>query len=279
MSIQKLLKKATAISILDAEILLAFAIKKNREYIKAHPEKNVSFFHTLLFFYFLQKRKNNTPIAYITKQKEFYGLDFQVTKDTLVPRPETEIMVELINNILKKTKTNTILIDIGTGSGCIPISMAKIQKNITIFATDISKKALYIAKRNAQKHKVDLTFHHGNLLTPLLKNKNIWNTKNNIIITANLPYITEKQFQDEPSIQKEPKQALVADDNGLALYKELLNQIKTLNNKDILLFIEIDPMQTKLITTFIQNNFPKANIHIHKDLCGRDRIVEINVIN
>ena len=171
------------------------------------------------------------------------------------------------------------MIDVGTGSGCIPISILKnVDRSIQTFAIDVSRPALRMAKKNAKKHAVKINFLHGNLVEPLLKNYKLQATK--LIITANLPYLTEQQFQTEPSIQREPKQALVAKKNGLALYEKLLEQIKFLNpnfNFQISAFFEIDPSQTNAISVLIKQILPEATVEIKKDLAGLDRLVIITL--
>ena len=251
---------------LDFDILLAFSIGKAREFLYSHPEHQISIIQYLRFRWFLRCYKKGFSVAAITKHKEFYGLDFFVNKHVLIPRPETELMVaeaveaiqtsdfrlQLTNGQLPKTEVRSpiLLIDVGTGSGCIPISILKnLTEPVITYAIDTSRSALCVAKKNALKHGVKINFLRGNLLEPViprlggeglkarggLDNKSLADElrpthpypaqAGNIIITANLPYLTEQQFQSEPSIQREPKKALVADNNGLALYEKLLKQI------------------------------------------------------
>lgn len=276
MNIFSLLKIAIQkIDRFDAELLLAFILKQSREYIVSYPEKKVSFFQKYKFLSLVKKRASGIPLAYITGHKDFFGLDFFVNKYTLVPRPDTEILVEKVLEEIKNNPTN-ILIDIGTGSGCIPISIAKNTKQtIQIFATDISGQALKIAKQNAQKHNANITFLQGSLLEEKIQ-KNISLQNKNIIITANLPYLTQEQFNTEKSIQREPHSALVADDTGLALYKQLIQQIQ---KQDVYgtFFFEIDPSQSQILSEYITKTFPDSKIQIIKDLCGRERVVQWSI--
>lgn len=257
----------------DADILLAHVISKSREFIISHPEYTVSFFDAWRYKKCVQKRKSGMPVAYITGEKEFYGLNFFVNKHTLVPRPETEILVEKVIEEIKNYDENIIMIDVGTGSGCIPISIIKNvpEKNITAFALDISKPALQMAQKNAAAHNINIQFLHGNLLEPISEK-----IISHCIITANLPYLREDQFTTEPSIQHEPKSALVANDNGLALYKELLTQIqKIFPTQNITLFLEIDPSQKRPLQKYIQDLFPKAQIEIINDYRDQARVIKI----
>lgn len=268
---------------LDGDILLSWSIKKPKEFVLIHPEYKLSLHEMLRFFYASKKYQHGLPIAYITHHKEFFGLDFFVNRHTLIPRPDTELMVEEVIKEIKNSSldiTGSWLIDVGTGSGCIPIAIAKNIKEIKIVATDISTGALKIARKNARTHNVSIEFLHGNLLEPVIKLFKSFPTNSELIITANLPYLTKEQFQNEPSIQHEPYQALVADENGLALYKELLQQITQLllptiqkNKIKITCFFEIDPSQALTITKLIHSFFPTTAVEIKKDLAKRDRLV------
>ena len=269
-----MLKKHEVLPRLDKECLLAFVLKKKREFIVSHPKKTLSLFSYLRYRKLIGKRISGIPLAYLTKEKDFFGLAFLVNQHTLIPRPDTEIMVE---KTLEYLKHNETLVDIGTGSGCVPIAIAhtaqKEQKHLIVHAVDISKKALDIVRKNARKHGVEITTHHGHLLEPI--KKLLLRDVSCITITANLPYLTEKQFTQEPSIQYEPKDALVAEDGGLALYKELLKQIKEWGDrpKTIRFFFEIDPTQGHKLQQHIVNMFPKSNVLIELDLAGHERLV------
>jgi len=276
------------LSISDLDILLSFAIKKPKEFIFAHPKYPISIIQYLRFRWFIHRYRQGYSVAAITHHKEFFGMDFYVNIHTLIPRPETEMMVEEAIQEIKKTKKQKIaLIDVGTGSGCIPIAIANhirksgLSGNLDMFAVDISHPALRVARRNTRTHNVFINFLRGNLLEPILKNSKLIPPNSELIITANLPYLTHEQFASEPSIQREPYSALVAEKNGLALYEELLQQFSTLitkypiSNIQYHLFFEIDPSQSSAITSLIKNNLPHATVEIKKDLAGRDRLVVI----
>ncbi|MEK7625187.1 MAG: peptide chain release factor N(5)-glutamine methyltransferase [Patescibacteria group bacterium] len=271
--------------------LLSYAIKKPREYILIHPEYKLSLWQKARFWYANFQYKRGVPLAYITGHKEFFGLDFFVNRHTLIPRPETELMVEaVIRNLESGIWNKATIIDVGTGTGCIPISIVKTLKheNIRTFAIDISGSALKVAKKNAELHGVDIDFLHGNLLEPILNDlspalssveaeRDVEPSppqrrgQGEVYITANLPYLTAEQYKDEPSIQHEPKSALIANENGLALYRELLEQIKQLGHP-FTAFFEFDPRQTEALTKLIKSFFPAANLEIKKDLAGRERL-------
>ncbi len=285
MNIDAILKHSTPRR--ESELLLAYVLKKPREFLIAHPEVKISKLQETRYKYLSWKLRRGYPLAHLTGHREFYGLDFLVNKHTLVPRPETELMVELAVQAIKSQKLQVkscVLIDVGTGSGCIPISIQrtlnKEQGASECIAIDISKPALRVAKKNAKKHGTNITFLHGNLLQPLTNHRSLFTDHCSLTITANLPYLTKSQFDSEPSIQKEPYSALVADDNGLALYKELLEQIKlfvTRYRLQVTLFMEIDPAQTVSLTTHCTEQFPHGTIMTHKDLLGHDRIVSLTL--
>jgi len=288
-SVQQNLQRASkSISILDAELLLAYVLDKSREFLIANPDFGLRTSEIKSFEGLVEKRKEGVPIAYLTGHKEFYGLDFIVNEHTLIPRPDTELMVDLVIKKANDMEHGTwSMVDVGTGSGCIPISILKTLQpyNLTTlhaFATDISSDALKVAKQNAINHNTATEFLQGNLLEPVFDNVTMRQC-NNLIITANLPYLTEEQFQTESSIQHEPKSALVADDHGLAFYKELLDQIKQLvigyqpagrqGRLQVTGFFEIDPTQTKKLLQIAKKLFPKSHLEIFKDLQNHDRVV------
>ena len=274
---QKLQKNKIPNSSMDAEILLAHILKCSREYLITHSDKNLLNPKIRLFEKYIIRRIKGEPIAYITGHKEFYGLDFFVNKNVLVPRPETELMVEEVLEHVTHNTQHTTIIDIGTGSGCVIISLAKLLKfEIRYLAIDISKSALTIARKNAKLHHVDkkIKFFYGDLLEPILNN-----LKNHTIITANLPYLTPTQIKNSLTIQKEPKLALAAGNDGLKYYHELFNQINSVDLSScshVSLYLEIDPSQKTSISKLIKQKFPQAKFQIKKDLRDHCRLVCIS---
>jgi release factor glutamine methyltransferase len=267
---QKFLSKLPA---WEADQLLQISCNKDKTFILTHPEYKLSVKEFILFIYFFYRFKNGEPLAYLTGHKEFYGLDFIINKYTLIPRPDTEIMVEESIKILAGNK-DFQLIDIGTGSGCVVISILKnlAEQPKKTLAIDISSEALKIAALNSLRHGIKIDFIKSDLLSAA-KN-NIFGDK--ILITANLPYLTQEQFKKEPSIQREPKSALIADEGGLAYYRKLLEQIKELNKSVVALF-EIDPDQTLRLIELVSSILPGAKTEIKTDLAGRDRLVKIEI--
>lgn len=273
---------------LDAEILLAFVLGKPKEFLYAHSEKKITANQLNQFKKIIARRAKHEPVAYITGHKEFFGLDFFVNKNVLIPRPETELLVEETLKKIQNTKykiQNTLIIDVGTGSGCIAVSLAYQLPHAKICATEISSGAIKVARKNIKHHKVTVTLLCGNLLKPIIKK--IENCKlkiKNLIVTANLPYLTTKQwYYTQPEIKKyEPRLALDGGPDGLKYHKQLLKQIKKIvtgYKLQVTSLIEIDPSQAKPISKLIKNIFPTAKLQIKKDLAGRDRIILFHIQN
>lgn len=268
---------------LETEMLLAFLLNKSREFLLTHPETHVS--HAILkkFKQMESKRLKNWPIAYLIGEKEFYGLNFKVSPAVLTPRPETEKIVEDIVDIAKASPLKLIVIDLGTGSGAIVISVAKELKRLApavyrkteFLAVDISGNALKIAKINSQKHKLadKIKFHQGDLLTPLKLDKRDL-SKSELIIAANLPYLTPSQIKKAPSIGREPIIALDGGRDGLKYYRELFKQLSDLKiTGNIRLICEIDDSQAKKIKALALKYFPGVVSEIVNDLSGKKRFL------
>lgn len=215
----------------------------------------------------LERLEKGEPIQYIVGNVDFYHSNFKITKDVLIPRFETEELVDkTINYIKMYLKEPLNIVDLGTGSGCIAISIKK-EINCNMDAVDISKKALEIARMNAKENNVDINFYCGSFLEPL-------NKKYDVII-SNPPYISYDEEIMDVVKNNEPALALYADNNGLACYEEILKNIsKYLNDKSIIAF-EIGYKQGDSIKALALNYLPNARISIEKDLQGKDRFVFI----
>lgn len=269
--------KYSALDRIDLELILAHALKKNREFILTHPETTLTKIQKETTTRMISRRIKHESIAHILEKKDFYNLSFKVSAHTLIPRPETEL---LIDEVMKKISTQEIdtIIDIGTGSGNIIISLAYLlkDKKITYFGTDISKEALKIAKYNAKKYNLDkkIKFIEGDLLTPFMKNIIVKNSKT--IIIANLPYLSKKIYlATAPDVKNyEPKSALYSSQNGLAHYIKLFKQLNilqlSLGIKTI--FIEFSPEQRNDIKQLIKQELISARIHFKKDLAKKWRL-------
>jgi release factor glutamine methyltransferase len=245
---------------LDAELLLAHTLKKPVTFLLAHDETEMGYFALRKYHRLIGQRKDGMPVAYLTGHKEFYGLDFEVNRHVLVPRPDTEILaervIEYINQITEgaidksrrrgsSSSPSVILLDVGTGSACIPISILKNIPNIKAVATDISGPAIKVAKRNIKKH--GLKGRIKLIKSDLLKNVpgRLFKSKD-VIVTANLPYIP-KRFAVHPSTKFEPDIALYGGKDGLDIYKRLIKQLKEIKPRAI--FLECFEFQAAMLGT------------------------------
>jgi release factor glutamine methyltransferase len=222
----------------------------------------------------LTRRAADEPLAYLTGTKEFFGEAFTVTPDTLIPRPDSECLIEDILAYSKLVAPKTIL-DIGTGSGALIITLAKHIPGAQCFGSDVSKAALTVAQKNIYTQQSSATLLEGGFLLPYTDT--LLHTAP-VFIIANLPYVSETLFaQTETTVhQYEPTLALLSSSDGLAHYYALLQQVaaRTLP-KGTALWLEISPEQTEALTNFIQTTFPEATLTIGQDLANRDRFVRI----
>jgi len=215
----------------------------------------------------ITKRQAGVPVAYLTGFKEFYGRQFKVTPDVLIPRPDSELIIDEALKFLKDKQPAKIL-DIGTGSGCLIITLAlETNDRLTYHASDISNNALAVAKENVQLHKANITFFQSNLLKEIPP-------ENYDLIIANLPYLNNEQLE-EPSIKFEPSLALDGGKQGLHYIKRLLEQIPRYTKKGSLVLIEIDPSQKELILQLLTTNYSLRTNFI-KDLSGQPRLLKIH---
>jgi len=295
----------------EANLLVSFVLQQSLTYVLAHPDQELSAAQLKKFQNYAKRRLKGEPLAYITGHQEFFGLDFLVNKHTLIPRPETELMVEEAIDILTREQGNKrTIIDVGTGSGCIitalahnikpPVIPAKagIQtpshniidsrlrgndniectNNIKFIAIDISADALKVAKKNARLNNVEkkIKFNHGNLLEPILSKPCYLLPDMCYLICANLPYLTPTQVENSPTIKYEPKSALISGPDGLDHYRELFTQVKKLSKNHITILCEIDDTQCASMIRLIKKELPNAQFEIKKDLSGYDRLAVIS---
>lgn len=227
---------------LDAEIILAHTLRKSRTYLHAHGEDELSDRHAEIANARLDLRLDRVPIAYIIGHKEFYGRNFFVSTATLIPRPESESIIETLNEI--KPADGSRLVDVGTGSGCLGITAKLEHPNLIVDLLDISTHALNIATKNAKNLKANVSTMQSDLLLdyPYLAD----------IIIANLPYV-DKEWEVSPETDHEPSLALFAEDNGLRLIKKLIQQSKNKLNYHGYLIIESDRRQHHIIKNFAQD--------------------------
>ncbi len=275
---------------LEAEVLLAHVLQKDRVYLYANYEEPVNVTEREAYRAFIKRRIDGEPVAYISGHKEFMSLDFKVSPAVLIPRPDTEILVETAIAMARQERVSTI-IDVGTGSGAIAISLAVYLDDVKLYASDISARALDIARENAHQHQVNLHFVEGDLLLPFLKRGEDTDAEKERtgssmglgaeavdMITANLPYIplTEIAQIDRQVKDFEPRLALFAGGDGLDIYRRLIPQAYTLLRPAGILLLEIDARQASAVPAIMQGF---TDIKIIKDWAGHDRVVQARRIN
>ncbi|MBR3264217.1 peptide chain release factor N(5)-glutamine methyltransferase [Candidatus Saccharibacteria bacterium] len=232
----------------DAEIILCHVLKKDRAFLAIHLDDELGFDQGMLANAMLERRlKNSEPMAYILERKDFYGRDFYVDNRVLIPRSETETIIDLILEYRPKT-----LLDIGTGCGCIAISAKLENPKMRVLATDVSKLALKVAKQNAKAMRAAVEFLQGDLLD---KNVKQHLSKMDFVpemIVANLPYVDENwEWLDKKALGFEPDEALFATGKGLDLIYRLINELGKMKTR---LVLEADPCQHRQIIQYATAN-------------------------
>ncbi|MEI6835747.1 MAG: HemK/PrmC family methyltransferase [Candidatus Falkowbacteria bacterium] len=261
---------------LEAQLLLAHVLKQDRLFVIAHPEYLISNLEVRQFNKLVKSRLSGWSSAVLLGVKEFYGLEFKVDQNVLVPRPETEILVDIITQ-RAKASPRALIMDIGTGSGAIINALFKNLKNSQhlFYASDKSAKALKIARVNTQNHQAKINFLKGDLLRPylpILKNE----INNEVIIAANLPYLKPSELE-EPSIIREPRAALLSDADGLWHYQRLFLQIKQAKLTKLFLVCEINPDQALKIEKLAQTSFPESETYFKSDYSGQIRFFILSI--
>jgi len=278
-------KEVSDSSMLDAQVLLAKVLDVPTSWLFAHFDKILKDEQLDIFRKLIKRRLNNEPVAYIIGEKEFYKRKFFVNSSTLIPRPATETLVEAAIKIAREESGQVLFADIGTGSGAIAITLAA-ETNLPVIASDISQSALTMAKKNSELNEVSglVDFRQGDLLEPLLKifqavKKTSQQTIcDHLIICANLPYLTTKQWANTMSDVRdfEPKSALEAGVDGLDLYWQLIRELKQHRNlfpSQLTILFEIDPDQKEKITSLVKRDFPLCKTIILNDMEGFERVI------
>jgi release factor glutamine methyltransferase len=254
---------------LESEILLRHALSISRVELYSDLDRKLTPEEDKKFWQLAGRRLTGEPSAYITGHREFYGLDFYVDPSVLIPRPETELLVERAIALAKEHVVATIA-DIGTGCGAIAISLAVNLPGVKIYATDISEAALRVARLNCQKYGVAdrVCRLAGDLLDPLSESVDL--------ILANLPYVRERELSRVNTHGFEPSLALDGGVDGLEKIHRLCHQAEAKLNPGGSLLLEIGMGQKEAVTRLLRSLFPKASIEVTQDLSGIDRVVSIS---
>ena len=259
---------------LDAQVLLAHLLGRPRSWVLAHPEEPLAGNQLNALESLVIRLEKGEPLPYILGAWEFFGLEFEVMPDVLIPRPETELLVEQAIAWLRKLETGRPrlrVMDVGTGSGCIAISLAVNIPGLSIIATDISPAALMVARRNSERMNVSncITFLEADLFSnPLIP-------ASFSLIVANLPYIPTETLHKIPVYPHEPRVALEGGSDGLVLIRRILTEAPNRLVPGGLLLMEIEASEGPAVLSLALEAFPKARIDLHKDLSGHDRLLEV----
>lgn len=272
MSVEKLEGRAGT-PLLDAQLLLAHILKVDRLYIIVNKDRLLTEEEFTEYNKLVEKRLKGVPVQYIINNQEFMGLDFYVEEGVLIPRPDTEILVEKILSFTEDTNIYKI-VDIGTGSGAISVSLAKYIKNSFIYSIDISEKALRVGRKNAKKNEVisKIQFLQGSLFQPLEELD--LNGKIDII-ASNPPYIPTRDIDGlQIEVSKyEPREALDGGEDGLDFYRSIINEAPKYLKEGGRIALEVGHDQAREVAKLIKDKKCYNNIEITKDLAGIERVV------
>lgn len=254
---------------LDAQVLVAHLLQRPRSWVLAHPEAVLDHQQYNHINQALNRLKHGEPLPYVIEHWEFFGLDFHLTPDVLIPRPETELLVECGITWLHNHPRSRQVIDVGTGSGCIGIALAMNILDLHVLMTDISSPALNVARVNAEKYGLSdrLEFFQADLLDGISGTYDL--------ICANLPYIPTQVLMNLPVSEKEPFLALDGGQSGVELIARLLDQARSHLAPSGMMLLEIESSQATEVTSLAAACYPAAKVQILKDLSGLDRCVEI----
>lgn len=254
---------------LDAEILVAHVLKSSRERLRSHPDRQLTVAQRARLRRLTTRRAARVPVPYLVGVREFYGYRFRVTPAVLIPRPSSELLVELAVGWLKTHPNARRVIDLGTGSGAVAISVAKAVPQVRIEARDVSARALRVADDNIARHRLRrrITTVRADLLRGAAPAD---------VILANLPYIPEALRRVRPrELEYEPALALDGGKDGLSLIRTAVAQAPAAVKPGGLVLFECDPAQARRIVRLAQGHWPAAEVSVHKDLAGLNRVVRI----
>ena len=264
---------------LDTQLLLCHVLDVERSTLYAYPERELAPEQEQRYLSLLERRAQGEPVAYLTGHKEFYGLDLVVDSRVLIPRPETELLVETALHICRQKIAAghpPIVADIGTGSGAIPIALAVNEPRLPyLYATDISADDLAVAALNCQRHHVEQRIHllQGDLIAPLPEPVDL--------LTANLPYVgtSETPLLTPDVYDYEPHLALFSGPEGLDLLERFLKDVARSNvlKAEGVVLLEIGYHQRERLEKMISALWPQARLDVYRDYAGWDRVVQVNV--
>jgi|MTBAKSStandDraft_2_1061841.scaffolds.fasta_scaffold00512_39 release factor glutamine methyltransferase len=254
-----------------ALVLLAHVLQRPKTWLLAHPETYLTKAQADQLEGLLLRLEAGEPLPYLVGQQEFFGLEFEVNPSVLIPRPETEMLVEAALEWLHAHPHARKGVDVGTGSGCIAASLVSNCPDLQMLATDVSPAALQVAKRNAQRHNTTdrVSFALCDLLPEISQPFDL--------VCANLPYIPTAKLDEVNSLTWEPSLALDGGENGLELIIRLLGKLPSFLNHPALVLLETEARLGAQTLELAERNFPDADVSLQKDLFERDRMVRIEL--
>jgi release factor glutamine methyltransferase len=256
---------------LDVQTLLGEVLAVNRVYLLAHPERELTPEQAQRFTTLVDRLAAGEPLPYILGRRAFYDRDFAVTPAVLIPRPETELLLEQALAFVKH-KPDSVVVDVGTGSGALAVTLVALYPQAQVYATDISPDALNVARLNAQTHSANVTFYQGNLLEPLIEHSIQVD-----MLMANLPYIATGDLPNLAVSKYEPRLALDGGADGLDLIRELLRHVPVVCKSNTLVLLEIGPDQGRAVLDLAHNTLKPSSAEILKDYAGHDRILKVHL--
>ena len=268
--LQARLELISATPALDAQLLLGHLLERSRTWLLAHPDELISSGISEKLEALVSRLEGGQPLPYLLGHWEFFGLDLEVTPDVLIPRPETELLVENALAWLRDKPNARRFVDVGCGSGCIGIALVVNIPDLTGVCLDISPAALEVARRNAARHGVDARLEF--LCTDLLSAPGHFN-----LIVANLPYIATSTMVRLPIYGHEPTLALDGGPDGMVVIRRLLDQVPGRLLPGGLLLMETEASAGKATLTLAQEKFPNARFCLLPDLAGHDRLLEVQL--
>ena len=260
---------------IEAQVLLRNALGIDRATFHASPERELSDEDAEAFVRAVERRVGGEPLSYITGHREFYGLDFVVTPDVLVPRQETEFLVEAVLGYARSCggdEDSLTIADIGTGSGCIAVALGAHLPKATVYATDVSLEALCIAGENIRRHGLEGPVHmrHGDLFEALDGPVDV--------VVSNPPYLsTDEATTLPPDVRREPSVALVAGTEGMDVLGRLIVGAREYVKPGGLLAMEIDPRRLEAVMGLVGRTYADSDITVVKDHAGLERVVTMEV--
>jgi release factor glutamine methyltransferase len=254
---------------MDAQVLLAFVLEKPRAWVLAHPEAILTPDQERRLGESQARLEQGEPLPYVLGRWEFYGLDFSVNPSVLIPRPETELLVEHALAWLRAAPGSRQALDVGTGSGCIAVALAVHLPDLHVVASDISQEALKTTRLNAA--------HHGVANRVVCVQSHLIPTTDRAfdLICANLPYIPAEKLKELKVAQWEPRLALDGGQDGLKLIRDLLFRNPNSLARGGLLLMEIEASQGSAAWSLAKAAFPRAEVTLLPDLAGHDRLVKV----